>query len=221
MKKILFVAALLLGGLVCNAQTSDGEDFLESLGGTYVELFSPKACLSPELSSLWHDEAAKYVGEENADEAVRKLLGACQGTEVGEKAASAYERSGEFRFCCSFLAGVEKITFSGRSIRGTDCNGRVVFSHPYRFVEKDGEGSYIYESEDDNDDKFRFFWLRPDSPSETFHIEFRYGDDKEQLSQLMTGECAFWMASGVREGHKDEYKSSVILFLGENLGAKD
>lgn len=221
MKRILFAAVLLLCGLVCNAQKSDGETFIKSLKGTYVELFSPNTCLSPELSSLWHGEAAKFVGEENADEAVRKLVGACQGVDVGEKAMSAYEQSGEFRFCCSFKGGVEKFTFDGSRIYGTDCQGKVVFSHPYRFVGNDEDGNYIYESCEDNNDEFRFFWLRPDSPSETYHIEFRYGSDKEQLAQLMTGKYAFWMASGVRKGCNEEYKNSVILFVGENLGARE
>ena len=63
--------------------------------------------------------------------------------------------------------------------------------------------------------------MRPDSPSETHHIEFRYGSDKEQLTQLMTGKYAYWKASGVREGHEDEYKNSIILFVGENLGAEE
>ena len=31
-----------------------------------------------------------------------------------------------------------------------------------------------------------------------------YGSDKEQLTQLMTGKYAYWMASAVREGHEEK-----------------
>lgn len=102
-------------------------------------------------------------------------------------------------------------------ISGVDKQGKKLFSHKYHFVEKDSDDNYIYETDDKNDDEFRYFWMRPDSPSETHHIEFRYGSDKQQLAQLLTGKYAYWMASGVREGHEDEWKQSIILFVGENL----
>lgn len=221
MKKFIFMSFLLLLALVCKAETLDGAAFLKSLGGTYVELFSPSTCLNPSLSTLWHNEAAKYVGEDKADEAVQQLVSVCQGTVTGEKAISTYADGKAFKFCCTFLQGVGKITFKGNRISGVDKQDKRLFSHKYHFVEKDSEGNYIYESNDQNNDEFRFFWMRPDSPSETHHIEFRYGSDKEQLTQLMTGKYAYWMASGVREGHEDEWKQSIILFVGENLGVKE
>lgn len=217
MKKILFMAVMLLSVFVCKAETLDGAAFLKSLGGTYIELFSSNTCLSPNLSALWHSEAAKYVGEDKADETVKQLVGGCQGTITGEQAVSAYAGGKGFKFYCAFLQGVGKITFKGNRISGVDKQGKKLFSHKYHFVEKDSEGNYIYESDDKNNDEFRFFWMRPDSPSETHHIEFRYGSDKEQLTQLMTGKYAYWMASGVRERHEDEWKQSIILFVGENL----
>lgn len=221
MKKILLMTMLLLAAFVSKAENPDGAAFLKSLAGTYVELFSAKTCLSPALSAVWHAEAAKYVGEDKADAAVRKLTGGCQGTVTGEKAVAAYSQGKAFKFCCSFSQGVDKITFKGNRISGVDKQGKKLFSHKYHFVGKDNGGNYIYESNDNNNDEFRFFWMRPDSPSETYHIEFRYGSDKDQLTQLMTGKYAYWMASAVREGHEDEYKNSVILFVDENLGAKE
>ena len=221
MKKILLMAMLLFTAFVCKAETLDGTAFLKSLNGTYIELFSSETCLNPVLSAVWHTEAAKYVDEDKADEAVRQLISGCQGTITGKQAVSTYANGKAFKFCCAFLQGVGKITFKGNRISGVDKQGKRLFSHKYHFVEKDSEGNYIYESNDKNNDEFRFFWMRPDSPSETYHIEFRYGSDKEQLTQLMTGKYAYWMASGVREGHEDEYKNSIILFVGENRGAKE
>ena len=221
MKKILLMAMLLLTAFVSKAETFDGTAFLKSLSGTYVELFSPNTCLNPILSAVWHTEAAKYVGEDKADEAVRQLVNGCQGAITGEKAVSEYANTKTFQFCCSFLQGVDKITFKGNRISGVDKQGKKLFSHKYHFAGKDSEGNYIYESNDKNNDEFRFFWMRPDSPSETYHIEFRYGSDKEQLTQLMTGKYAYWMASAVREGHEEEHVHSILLFVGENLGAKE
>ena len=217
MKKILLMAMLLFTAFVSKAETLDGTAFLKSLSGTYVELFSSETCLSPALSALWHTEAAKYVGDDKANDAVRQLVGRCQGTITGEQAVSTYANGEAFQFCCAFLQNVSKITFKGNRISGVDKQGKKLFSHKYHFVEKDSEGNYIYESDGKNNDEFRFFWMRPDSPPETHHIEFRYGSDKAQLTQLMTGKYAYWMASGVREGHEKEWQKSIILFVGENL----
>ncbi len=218
MKKALLLLSLALIAFGCKTKTSEEEAFLHSLEGTYVELFTTKTCLNPKYTPLWNSEAAKFVGKDKAEEAIAQLVGGCQGTITGEEAVAEYSKTNAFKFCCSFKQGVSKITFSGNHISGVDKDGKELFSHKYHFVEKDSEGSYIYESDDNNTDEFRFFWMRPDSPSQTHHIEFRYGSDKEQLTQLMTGKYAFWMASAVREGHEDEYRNSIILFVGENLG---
>ncbi len=215
------MAILLLSVFVCNAESVDGTAFLKSLEGTYVELFSPNTCLRPDFSGLWHNEAAKFVGEDKADEAVCRLVGGCQGTVTGEKAVSKYAQNETFKFCCSFLQEVGMITFDGNHISGVDRQGRELFSHKYHFVGKDNNGNYIYESDDANNDEFRYFWMRPDSPSETYHIEFRYGGDKEHLTQLMSGKYAYWMASAVRKGYEDEWQKSIILFIDENLGAEE
>ena len=85
-------------------------------------------------------------------------------------------------------------------------------------MQTDAEGNYVYESTDGNIDEFRYFWMRPDSPAATFHLEFRYGSDAGQLARLMSGRYAFWMASAVREGHPEEHAAAIRLFVGENLG---
>lgn len=196
-------------------------DFLNGLKGTYIELFSRQTCLNPKYDALWKSEATKYVGEAKADAAIQQLVGGCQGTKTGEEAVAYHKEHGGMQFCCAFLQGVKKFTINGNRISGFDEQGKKLFSHKYHFVEKDANDSYIYESNDGQADEFRYFWFRPDSPAETHHIEFRYGSDKHQLTQLMQGKYAYWMASGVREGHEDEWQESIILFVGENLGAKE
>lgn len=197
-----------------------GEEFLNSLQGTYLELFSTETCLNPEFDPLWQSEARKFAGAQ-AEAATRQLIGGCQGTRTGEEAVAFFNANGGVQFCCAFLQGVKKFCFSGSRISGLSADGQTLFSHPYRFVGKDTEGNYVYETQDGNTDEFRYFWMRPDSPKETYHIEFRYGDDPQQLSQLMTGKYAYWMASGVREGHQEEWQNSIKLFVEENLGQKE
>ncbi len=222
---VVWAEALPLGKVGEPQQQTDktekelsGIDFLKSLKGTYIELFSSETCLNSKYNDLWKSEATKYVGESQADGAVKQLIGGCQGTKVGEEAVEYFKQNGGMQFCCHFLQDVKKFVFKGNRIVGLAVDGKQLFSHKYHFVGKDTEGSYLYESDDNNQDEFRYFWMRPDSPKETYHIEFRYGSDKEQLTQQMAGKYAYWMASGVREGHEEEWKNSIILFVGENLG---
>ena len=212
---------MLVSATTVGAETLAGDDFLKSLEGTYIELFSLQTCLETEYDDLWHSEAAKFVGEDCADDAVSQLVGACTGSVIGDDAVAAYAENGTPRFCCSFTQSVAKISFDGSRISGVDVQGSEVFGHNYHFVGNDADGNYIFESDDDNVDEFRYFWMRPDNPAATYHIEFRYGSDSEQLARLMSGKYAFWMASGVREGHTDEYRNSIILFIGENLGREE
>lgn len=218
---MLVVALMFMQVQNLAAQSLSGEAFLKTLKGTYIELFSSETCLNPKYDALWKSEATKFVGEAKADEAVEQLVGGCQGTRTGEEVVAYYKQHGGMQFCCRFLQGVSKFAFAGNRISGYDEAGKKLFSHKYHFVEKDAEGNYIYESNDKQADEFRYFWMRPDSPSETHHIEFRYGSDKLQLTLLMTGKYAYWMASGVRQGYEEEWKQSILLFVSENLGGKE
>lgn len=207
------MTVLLFAVFVCKAEVVDGTVFLKSLNGTYIELFSTNTCLKPELKAVWHTEAAKHVGEDKADDIVRQLIEPCKGTFTGDKTVVAYANGQDYKFCCSFLQGVMNI--KGNRISGEDKQGKKLFSHKYHFVEKNSEGSYVFESNDGNNDEFHFFRIRPDSPRETYHIVFRYCSGKEQLKQLMTGKYAYWMASALREPQEDEYGHCILLFVGE------
>lgn len=217
MRRFLLIPTLIFAFISLKAATPTKEDFITLLEGTYIELFSQKTCLNPQLVGLWKSEATKYVGEDNAQNALSKLIRGCQGKAIGQSAINAFKTTGNMQFDCSFKQGVEKFVFEGNKITGFDKSEEEIFSHNYHFLKMDSDGNYLYESDDDNIDEFKYFWFRPDCPKETFHIEFRYGNDTEQLSSLMTGKYAFWMASAVREGQYDEHKRSIILFVKENL----
>lgn len=133
------------------------DDYLTTISGTYVELF-------PELSkadyrSIWHDATAPLVGEDNADAATDKLLGMCTAKIYGADAAEKYAADPDsMAFDCYFLGGVSKFVMDGHKITGLDTQGKKVFSHTYRKLDKENENGFIfYQSEDENSGEFTYF----------------------------------------------------------------
>lgn len=223
MKRILlvctFALTMLIGAKAQNVpdkQMSGGE-FIKGLKGSYIELFSKNTCLSTEYDDLWKSETLKYIDSAKADSVIAAIQGMCQGKRIGTEAIAYNKQNNNMQFCCSFLQGVSRFEIRGNRIAGYDSNKKLIFSHKYKFIEVDGNGNYIFESVDGNLDEFRYFWFMPDSPKSTYHIEFRYGSDKSQLSKMTEGKYAFWMAAGVREGHEEEWRNGIILFIDERL----
>ena len=139
------------------------DDYLTTISGTYVELF-------PELSkadyrSIWHDATAPLVGEDNADAATDKLLGMCTAKIYGADAAEKYAADPDsMAFDCYFLGGVDKFVMDGHKITGLDAQGKEVFSHTYRKLDKENENGFIfYQSEDENSGEFTYFAFSPDT----------------------------------------------------------
>jgi hypothetical protein len=73
---------------------------------------------------------------------------------------------------------------------------------------------------DGNDDTFTYFFLFPDNPIDTYHIEFRYGNKIDGIAAYTTDEYAYWMATGVFEGDDKQREEAIRLFVGENLSGK-
>lgn len=58
----------------------------------------------------------------------------------------------------------------------------------------------------------------PDSPDETHHIEFRYGDNLDELNKMREGKYAYWLAAGIPTEGTDDYAAKAIqLFCEENV----
>ncbi len=199
---------------------AEAEELLKALTGTYEQLWD--VVLADEYAQNWLDEAAAFVGEENAEEAVEMLQSAVTGTLYGEEAVEAYADSEAAAFDCEFLQGVEQITFDGETISGTDAEGNELFSHTYSYVGYDEQlGFYEYATADADAGEFTYFVLRGDTPEETAHIEFRYGSDLEDLVLYDTGAYAYWMASGIPTGDNQELSERAIhIFCEENLQAE-
>lgn len=191
---------------------------ISNLDGTYTPLFD--TLYADEYSSVWTDACAAVVGDDGAADAAAMLKSFCAGTVYGEEAVSTYSSDPDSaQFFCGFTEGAAEITFNDSTISGTDRDGNELFSHKYEFCGYDEtNGFYEFKSDDENDDEFAYFCLYPDTPASTFHIEFRYGSDLEQLVNYTDGKYAYWMASGIlKDCDEDMIKNAIELFSTENL----
>ena len=193
---------------------------LEDVRGTYVALFP--VITAPEYDSIWLDACAAAVGEEAAPEVAEMLKTACSGTIYGQEAVDAFgDGSNGAQFDCAFINGVDTITFDGATISGT-LEGEEVFRHEYAYVGPLSlaglmEGT-LYETSDEDAGEFRYFYMMPDTPATTYHLEFRYGSDVDALTQYNEGPYAYWLAAGLSADADAAMIENVItLFCEENL----
>ena len=193
---------------------------LEDVKGTYVALFP--VITAPEYDQLWLGPCAAVVGEDAAPEVAEMLKAACNGTIYGQEAVDAFgDGSNGAQFDCLFINGVDQITFDGTTISGT-LEGEEVFKHEYAYVGPlslagmmDG---YLYETADADAGEFRYFYMMPDTPATTYHLEFRYGSDVDALTQYNEGPYAYWLAAGFPvDADEAMIESVVTLFCEENL----
>lgn len=194
---------------------------LEAVKGTYEALFP--VITAPAYDQLWLDPCVAALGEEMGPAAAEMLKAACSGTIYGQEAIDAFgDGSNSAQFDCLFINGVTHITFDGSTISGTDENGNPVFSHAYAYA---GELSlagmmegYLYETADADAGEFRYFYMMPDTPETTYHLEFRYGSDADALAAYSEGPYAYWLAAGFPVDADEEMIRNVItLFCEENL----
>ena len=231
MKKLFSVVLALLvmvsfGPLARPAQAAAADDgaeaaaLLETVKGTYEALFP--VITAPEYDDLWQDPCAAIMGQEAGPAMAQMLKDACNGTIYGQEAIDAYgDGSGGAQFDCLFIAGVDQITFDGATISGT-LEGEEVFRHEYVYVSPLTLGGmmdgYLYATEDADAGEFQYFFMMPDTPASTYHLEFRYGSDVDALTQYAEGPYAFWLAAGFPVDADDEMIENVIdLFCLENM----
>lgn len=189
---------------------------LMDLQGTYQELWP--VVLADEYHQLWVDNCSDLVGEENAEATAEMLASMVTGTLTGEDAVNAY-KNGDMAYCCEFLQDVEQFTFDGSTISGTDASGNEVFKHTYHATgAEDPRGFAIFESDDADSGEFTYFCLAPDTMDTTWHIEFRYGSDLDDLNSYDSGDYAYWLASGISvDCTSQDIENAIELFCTENL----
>ena len=226
MKRILPVfLSLVMMFCVCFTCTAwadhEAEQLLADVSGTYDELFT--VICDSEYDQIWLDACSAIVGDEMAPMCAEMLKTACAGTLYGEEAIAAYgDNPAEAQFDCFFINGVSQFVFDGSTIKDLDEEGNVVFEHEYSYVQDfsiagmlDG---YLYETADEDAGEFRYFVLLPDTPATTYHIEFRYGSDRDALTEYADGPYAYWLAAGIPTDRDETMIENVIgLFTEENL----
>lgn len=198
------------------------EALLQDVKGTYDELFD--VITAPEYDQLWLDNCIDVLGEEMAPDAAEMLKTVCNGDLYGQEAIDAYgDGSDGMQFDCGFINGVSQIVFDGNTISGLDENGEELFSHEYSFSREASlmEGmmdGYLYETADEDAGEFKYFFLLPDTPETTYHIEFRYGSNADDLELYNEGPYAYWLAAGILADRDEQMITDVInLFCSENL----
>ena len=225
MKKLtcLMLVLVMMMGAMALAEGDDSAaaaQLLEDVKGTYVALFP--VITAPEYDQLWLDPCIEAVGEEAAPEVAEMLKTACSGTIYGQEAVDAFgDGSNGAQFDCAFINGVDTITFDGATISGT-LEGNEVFRHEYAYVGPLSLGGMmdgtLYETADADAGEFKYFYMMPDTPATTYHLEFRYGSDVDALTQYNEGPYAYWLAAGFPADADEAMIENVItLFCEENL----
>ena len=90
-KKIaaLLMCALCIVSCLSMASFAEAEDdYLTTIGGTYVELFPELA--KEEYRDIWIDATTPLVGGDNAEDATDMLLAMCMAEPYGAEAAEKY-----------------------------------------------------------------------------------------------------------------------------------
>lgn len=202
-----------------NADAKEAQKLFSDVKGTYVQLFHD-VIFNEKYDQDWLDDSAAVVGKSSAEEAVKILKASVGSDKYGAEAEQG-------AFCCRFINGAKEITFGENGkIEIATTDGKVI-THTYKFLRKDSigglMGGYIFESTDGAADEFRYFFLCPDTPLTTYHMEFRYGSDLEDLLKYDSGKYANWLAAGMLKdalAEKDEamIKNCIALFCSENLG---
>ena len=222
---VLTLCLLMMTAAFGMAETADGSaealELMENIKGTYEPLFP--VITAAEYDDIWAKPCVEALGEENGAAMAEMMKTYCAGTIYGQEAIDAYgDGSNGAQFDCEFINGVSTITFDGAVISGADENGNQVFSHEYTYVSKlllagMMEG-YLYETADEDAGEFRYIYMMPDTPATTYHLEFRYGSNVDDLAKYNEGPYAYWLAAAFPvDADEEMIKIVITLFCEENL----
>jgi len=194
---------------------------LEKDGRSYLVRYSWLELLNA-WAVVYEDQAdlLQPVYQMGASVLAVMLLGMCMAEPYGEEAVEKYAADPDSTaFNCYFLGGVEKFVMNGDTITGLDAQGQEVFAHTYQKLDVDNENSFLfYQSEDADSGEFTYFAFAPDTMETTYHLEFRYAEDLDDLQSWYEGNYAYWNAAAIAEDYDQATMENVIeLFVTENL----
>ncbi len=199
-------------------------------GTTYVSLFD--GIISDQWTPVWVDYVAAVVGEDSAAAVTAGLQAAITSSLYGEAAVEAFADGG-YAFDCAFINGAQSFTFQDDTVTIMKTDGSSE-THTYEYLGQYSIGETetmlyqgmeismafpvdVYKSTDEAGE-FNYFLLREDTMEETYHIEFRYGRDLEELQGYLVGPYAYWLAAGIDEdADEDTTRRVIALFCLENM----
>ena len=229
-------SAFMLTAGAADLEESPSDEFgvftaIAGEGTTYVNLF--EVILADEYEDYWTEKCAEIVGDDAAGETAEMLRSYISCDLYGQEAVDAYAADpDQMGFDCWYISDARSFEFKDDTITTTTTDGTFQ-THTYEYLGeyKIGEGETmtyngeeidpsfacdVYKSTDDAGE-FTYFLLRDDTMETTYHIEFRYGSDLDQLQKYMTGDYAYWLSAGIDEAADEDTIHDVIdLFITEN-----
>ena len=218
------------------ADTGVFPDVAGADGTKYTELFT--VICDDQYDDYWTEKCAEYIGEEQAAAAADMLKASITSTIYGQEAIDTIEKNPEaFAFDCFFINDADGFEFKDDQMTVTLADG-TENTYTYEYVGKvnigDGE-TFEFQGEEMNPSmecdaykstedagEFTYLLLAPDTMDTTYHIEFRYGSDLDELKGYFTGKYAYWLAAGIDENADEDTIHNVIdLFVEENLAGEE
>lgn len=237
----VLAAGAVLSALAATAGAAEAEtategngvwnDIAGENGTTYNNLFD--TILDEKYDSLWEKYCAAVVGEDNADEMAASLKGSISSSYYGQEAIDRIAETGVAAFDCWYINDAAQFTFKGdtATIKLTDGTESM---HTYEYIGQYtvGEGEIlnwggvemspafpcdVYKSTDEAGE-FNYFFFRDDTMDATYHIEFRYGSDLEELQGYFKGKYAYWLSAGISaDADEQTIDNCIALFCLENM----
>ena len=238
MKKIMFLlsALCMLISTVSGspAAAADGSGVFPALAGengtTYVNLF--EVIVTDEWDPVWTDYISAVVGETDAPAVTDHLQSSVTSDLYGPEAADAFADASP-RFDCWFINDAAGFTFKDDTVTVLKTDGTSE-THTYEYLGQYNIGENetmnymgqeismafpcdVYKSTDEAGE-FNYFFLRDDTMETTWHTEFRYGKDLEELQGYLTGPYGYWLAAGIdADADEETIRKVIALFCLENM----
>lgn len=202
---------------------------------TYKGLFAP-TILKSDYDSIWLKYITPLMGSEKAEETAKMLKSSISAPTYGKNLSEEQKKSGHFN--CELHPEDTRLTFAVDDGKYTLSDGTNTYSYEYLGISYMGKNddwnslfpgmipegesfSYecaVYKAKEENAGEYKYLLLLPDTPEETYHIEFRYGSNINDLQSALNGEYAFWLAAGIPSDADSTMIENVIkLFVEENL----
>lgn len=221
----------------------DSGSLISAISEEYQQLFTG-ATFNSKYDHYWHDYSAAVIGTgktfgQEDDSTDADILAAVMKQSIGGSEADFDAKKLKDQFFCDFRTvdgkKLDRLVFNGTQISGYDAGGSELFSHAYRYIGMSDifmgeqpvmEDFTILKSLDENSGEYTYFFIAPDTPDETFHIEFRYGSSLDDLKKYAEGSYANWMAAGIPVSALSEKNEAAIekvisLFCVENAVGND